>query len=390
MKIAIDLTQIPADKTGVGIYALNLVREMCNINNETKNFQFYYFVQDDDETFARMLENAQNTTLVRIKHTIFRKLLPRLIFEQFILPYKCKKESVKLIFSLHYTLPYFTRIKRIVAFHDITFYRFPRLHQKIKRLYFKSLIPLSIKKSRAIISVSQSTKDDLVSRFKKIDPGKISVIYHGVEQIKEKEKELETIAEKVMAEHGISPQKYILFVGTLEPRKNIKGLLQAFHSIRESNAKIKDEFKLVIVGKKGWLFKEIFEITKGLHLEEAVVFTGYVEEEEKQALLLNAFLFVYPSFYEGFGIPILEAMACGIPVITGNVSALPEVAGDAAIFINPNDRGEISTAMAGVLTDQTLHEILSKKGPEQARKFSWVNTAAQTLELMEKVVKENV
>jgi glycosyltransferase involved in cell wall biosynthesis len=389
MKIAIDLTQIPADKTGVGIYALNLVREMCKINNDSKTFQFLFFVQDDDETFTRMIKNAEHTTLIPVKHSIFRKMLPRFIFEQFILPHTGKKENVKLIFSPHYTIPYFTRIKRIVAFHDTTFYHFPKLHQKIKRLYFKSLIPLSIKKSSAIISVSQSTKDDLLNCFKKINPEKISVIHHGVEAIKDREKEMESTAEGVMNKFELSPQKYILFIGTLEPRKNIKGLLQSFHSIRESNSKVKNEFKLVIVGKKGWFYKEIFEITQKLHLEEAVVFTGYVDEVEKQALLLKAFLFVYPSFYEGFGIPVLEAMACGIPVITGNVSALPEVAGNAAIFINPNDRGEISTAMSSVLTDQALYEILSQKGPEQAKKFSWVNTASKTLELIEKVAKDN-
>lgn len=390
MKIAIDLTQIPADKTGVGIYALNLVREMCKLNDYSNTFQFLFFVQDDDETFIRMIKNAGNSTLIPVKHSTFRKILPRLFFEQFILPRKCKKENIDIIFSTHYTIPYFTRIKRIVAFHDTTFYHFPELHQKIKRFYFKTLIPLSIKKSSAIISVSQSTKDDLLHRFKKLNPEKITVIHHGVDPIKEKEKEIEPISKKIMAKYGLTPQKYLLFVGTLEPRKNIKGLLQAFHSIRESNPNIKDEFKLVIVGKKGWFYKEIFEITRKLHMEETVIFTGYVDEDEKQALLLKAFLFVYPSFYEGFGIPILEAMACGIPVITGNVSALPEVAGNAAILINPNDRGEISTAVTGVLSDPELHEELSKKGPEQAKKFSWENTARKTLELIEKIAKDNV
>jgi glycosyltransferase involved in cell wall biosynthesis len=144
----------------------------------------------------------------------------------------------------------------------------------------------------------------------------------------------------------------------------------------------------VIVGRKGWFYDEIFETVKKRLMEDAIIFTGYVSEEEKQALLLKAFLFVYPSFYEGFGIPILEAMASGVPVITGNVSALPEVAGDAAILVNPLHWQEISTAMVKLLSDQRLYAKLSKKGLTQAKKFTWEKTAKKTLELFEKIATD--
>lgn len=385
MKIAIDLTQIPADKTGIGIYAFNLVREMCRLNATFGRFYFYFFVQDDDETFIRLIKNSEKCTLIPVKNKTFRKLIPRFFFEQFILPHKCRKLRVDVIFSTHYTIPYFTRIKRVVAFHDMTFYLFPELHQRIKRLYFKTLIPLSIRKSKGIITVSESTKKDMIKRFRYIKTDKIKVIHHGVEFFKEKKKYLEFLSEKTLGKYGLIAREYFLFVGTLEPRKNILCIIKAFHHVRKSNDTYKKKYKLVIVGKKGWFYDEIFETVKKLRLEEAVIFTGYVSEEEKQVLLLRSFLFVYPSFYEGFGLPVLEAMASGVPVITGNVSALPEVAGDAAILVTPKHWQEISSAMLKLLSDKPLYEKLSQKGLEQAKKFSWEKTAKRTLELFKEM-----
>lgn len=388
MKIAIDLTQISADKTGVGIYAVNLVREMCRLNNVSRKFHFFFFVQDNDDEFLRLLnkiDKVKKSTIFPVRSSIFRKMPSRFFFEQIILPRQCRGADVNLIFSTHYTIPYFTRIKRVVAFHDMTFYLFPRLHQGIKKLYFKTLIPLSVRKSSAIITVSESTKKDMLSRFRRLDPDKMKVIHHGVTLFKEKEKDLHPTWEKIMGKYQLTERGYFLFVGTLEPRKNIIGIVKAFHHVRQTD-EMYNQYKLVIVGKKGWFYNEIFETVKNLKLEEAVIFTGYISEDEKQVLLLKAFLFVYPSFYEGFGIPILEAMAGGVPVITSNVSALPEVAGDSALLVNPYHWQEISTAMLRVLSDQTLYEKLSKKGLERAGKFSWKETAAKTLELFEKLI----
>lgn len=388
MKIAIDLTQIPANKTGIGIYALNLVREMCLLNQVDEKFNFFFFVQNDDEEFIRLIKNFDKYTMIPVKSSIFRKLIPRFFFEQVLLPHKCRKLKIDLIYSSHYTIPYFTRIKRVVAFHDITFYLFPELHQKIKRIYFKTLIPFSTRKSSRIITISESTKNDMIKRFKHINTNKITVIHLGVDFFKEKEKDLDSPCEKLLEKYGLTAREYFLFVGTLEPRKNIISIIKAFHHVRQTDEKYKKRYKLVIVGRKGWFYDEIFETVKKLLMEDAVIFTGYVSEEEKQALLLKAFLFVYPSFYEGFGIPILEAMASGVPVITGNVSALPEVAGDAAILVNPLQWQEISTAMAKLLSDQRLYENLSQKGLTQAKKFTWEKTAKKTLELFEKIATD--
>ena len=388
MNIAVDLTQIPADKTGIGIYALNLVREMCRLNLTFHKFHFFFFIQDDDQEFINLLKDTENCTLILVNSTTYRKMIPRFYFEQVLLPRHCRKRKIDLIFSTHYTIPFLTRIKRVAVFHDMTFYLFPEMHQRIKRLYFKTLIPMSANRCSGIITVSESTKKDMLNRFTHLNAEKITVIHHGVDilpQDSPRTKKHHNGAGNILRKHRLKEGEYFLFVGTLEPRKNITGIIKAFHHLNKAQENVSKKNKLVIVGKKGWFYKEIFESVKKHHLEDAVIFTGYVSEEEKRTLLKNAFLFLYPSFYEGFGIPVLEAMACGVPVITGNVSALPEVAGDAALLVPPRHWQEISTSMLKLLSDKHLYEKLSQKGLEQAAKFSWEKTAEKTMELFEKI-----
>jgi glycosyltransferase involved in cell wall biosynthesis len=386
MNIAIDLTQIPADKTGIGIYALNLVRELLHLNHSSSEFNIYFFTQDDDNEWQKLINNNSNKRchLIPIRSSIFRKLIFRFFFEQVLLPRKCKKLDINVIYSFHYTIPYITRIKRVVTIPDMTFYLFPELHQKIKRLYFKTLIPLSLKRCSRAITISESTKTDLLKRFPYMEPDKIAVIHLGVNISSPP-----TRVKEHLEKYGLKEKKYFLFVGTLEPRKNIPGIIEAFHHIITTDKEYKKDYKLVIMGKKGWFYREIFETVKKYHLEESVIFTGYVGGEAKQSLLAHAFLFVYPSFYEGFGLPVLEAMAFGVPVITGNVSSLPEVSGDAALLIDPSHWQEIAAAMLKLLSDQKLGEELSRKSLMQAKRFSWQHTAEKTLALFDSLKIEN-
>ena len=388
MNIAIDLTQIPADKTGIGIYALNLVREILYLNHLSNKFSIFFFAQDDDQEWQKLIDNSDNNNktchLIPIKSSIFRKLIFRFFFEQVLLPRKCKKLDIDAIYSFHYTMPYLTRIKRLVTIPDMTFYLFPGLHQKIKRLYFKTLIPLSLKRCSRAITISASAKTDILKRFPHMDPDKIAVIHLGVNIGSPP-----TQAKKHLEKYGLQEKKYFLFVGTLEPRKNIPGIIEAFHQVITNNAHYKKDYKLVIMGKKGWFYREIFETVKKYNLEESVVFTGYQGGEAKQSLLAHAFLFVYPSFYEGFGLPVLEAMAFGVPVITGNISSLPEVSGDAALLIDPHRWQEIAAAMLKLLSDQELVKELAKRSLKQAQRFSWEQTAEKTLALFESLTIEN-
>lgn len=375
MNIAVDLTQIPCNKTGIGIYALNLVKELIRLNRQDGAFSFYFFAQDDDPQWQELIQDSNSCHLFTINSKYFRKLPLRFLFEQFLLPRECRKLKIDTIFSFHYTMPYFTRIKRAVTIPDMTFYLFPHMHQPIKRFYFKSLIPFSLRRSDKVVTISDSTKTDLLDRFKQLDAEKIAVIHLGVTP-----PAIPPQAPKHLENYSLTPKKYFLYLGTLEPRKNIPGIIEAFHTVTADKPNTGD-LKLVIAGMKGWFYDTIFETVKKYRLEDRVVFTGYADDAVKQSLLANAFLFVYPSFYEGFGLPILEAMVYGVPVITGNVSSLPEVAGDAALLIDPGNDTDIAGAMQKLLDDGDLYKTLSERSIHRARTFSWKNTAKKTLEL---------
>lgn len=186
---------------------------------------------------------------------------------------------------------------------------------------------------------------------------------------------------KVLKKYKIN-QPYILYVGSFDARKNLLGLLNAFSKLRQHLP----AWKLVIVGARKWKSTPVFEVVQRLQLEEYVHFTGFVEEADLPALYNGADLFVFPSLYEGFGLPVLEAMACGIPVVTSNTSSLPEVAGDAALLVDPMDVEAIAAAMQQVLSDPGLAAELRRRGLEQASKFSWERTARETLAVYEKVL----
>lgn len=383
MKIALDLTQIPVKKTGAGIYARHLVREIVQSNLEERNLEFYFFAQDDDPEWQEIISGNPACHLLTINSRRFRKLPLRVFYEQFIFPRQCKRLGIDLIYSFHYTIPLFTGIDRAVIFHDMTFYLFPHLHQFIRRFYFKLLIPLALKKSIRVTTVSESTKTDILNRFKKIDPDKITVIPLGVEPVRNPPEPGQT--EEILERFGLSHRKYFLFVGTLEPRKNINGIIAAYHHIISQNEAARHRYKLVITGGKGWFYDSIFQKVREYGLEQSILFTGYVDDRVKHCLLANAFIFIYPSFYEGFGLPVLEAMAHGIPVITGNISSLPEVAGDAALQANPHNWQDIAAALASLLENKDLYDSLTQKGPERATLFSWQRNARSTLDLLESI-----
>jgi len=395
MKTAIDFTQVPRKKTGIGIHALNLIRELSSMLPSNPNptpslHQIYLFTQDDDPEWKQAANENPNIRLIPIKSRWFRFLPLRFLFEQLLLPHYCKKLGISIIFSFHYTTPYLTKIPRIAWFPDMTFYLFPSLHRLIKRIYFKTLIPLSARVCEMILTVSESTRNDILSRFTGINPGKIHVIHLGVTPPPPLTRDQ---ISPLLQKFNVTPKKYFLYIGTLEPRKNITAIIEAFNHLTlnpPNSPSNTGDFKLVIAGSKGWFYQTIFETTKKYGLEKSIVFTGYIDEETKQALLEGAFLFVYPSFYEGFGLPVLEAMSHGIPVITGNCSSLPEVAGDAAIQIDPYKWEEIAGAMRRLMENDSLYGELSEKSSKRAKEFTWSKNAEKTLDILSLVFEKTV
>jgi glycosyltransferase involved in cell wall biosynthesis len=227
-----------------------------------------------------------------------------------------------------------------------------------------------------VITPSEATKADVV-RHLQINPERIAVIPWGCEERFQPTGDLEHFA-MVQQRHRL-PARYLLFVGTLEPRKNLTTLLYAYAMLRAERRG--EDLKLVVAGRMGWLYDDVFTTVKTLALTEEVIFTGFVGDEDLPDLYRGASMFIFPSLYEGFGLPILEAMASGVPVVTSDRASMPEVAGDAAILVDPHDPRAIAEAMAQVLAEDRLREALAQKGLERARRFTWDAVAQKTLEL---------
>jgi glycosyltransferase involved in cell wall biosynthesis len=265
--------------------------------------------------------------------------------------------------------------KSILTIHDLAFEYFPECYPKESLSYFKRWIPRAVHNTDRIIAVSENTKSDLV-RLYNIRPEKIKVIHNGINMKIMKITTEERLWRRL--EDLRIPKQYILTLSTLEPRKNIPVLLKAFQLLKEKH---RIEHKLVIGGGGGWLYAKVFEAVRGLELENDVVFTGYVSNEDLPYIYSGASLFVYPSLYEGFGFPPLEAMQCGVPTICSNTSSLPEVVGDGAITFDPKDPKDLAKKILDLLTDTALRTTLSLKGIKRAKRFTWERTVKETYDL---------
>ncbi|HSV43477.1 MAG TPA: glycosyltransferase family 1 protein, partial [Candidatus Bathyarchaeia archaeon] len=268
--------------------------------------------------------------------------------------------------------------KMVIIVHDVIHKAFPGGHSPETIRAVDAGFRRVARDADAFIAVSETTRNDLMT-FYDIPANRIFKIYSGCNSCLEKPGL--AVAQKILAEKfGVSGD-YILFLGTLEPRKNIENLLKAYARLCRKGAP--EQF--VIAGMKGWMFDGIFETVQQLALTDRVIFTDYISYEEKQCLYRLAKIFVFPSFYEGFGLPILEAMDYGVPVITSNVSSMPEVAGDAALLVDPHDWNAIADCMERLLADENLRGQLRSKGLERVKMFDWRVTAQRFLEFFEKL-----
>jgi len=272
--------------------------------------------------------------------------------------------------------------RTVVTVHDLGYLYFPLAHPISARLYLDLSTRWSVRAAARVIADSQATKDDLVRRYR-TSPDKISVVYPGRDESLRRVNDPAAI-EAVKRRYGI-PGDYLLYLGTLQPRKNITRLVQAFSIQSQISNLVSANLQLVVAGGKGWLYNDIYAKVKQLELEGQVLFPGRVAEEDKAALISGAVALLLPSLYEGFGLPVVEAMQCGTPVICSNTSSLPEVAGEAALLVDPTDVGELAQAMWRLLDDANLRQTLVERGYTQAQKFSWAACADKVLSILESV-----
>lgn len=360
MKIGLITDSIREKSTGIGYYSKNLIINLLKTDKVNKYF-FIDYIKND----------FNHKSLILVKNS-FKNFFKTYSWHN-ILPLKTRKLDLDYILNLSgcpHLFPF--RQKEVFFVYDLSWLVMPETHTQSRVLTYKLLFNKTIKNSYKIVVISQSTKKDLV-KYYKIPENKILLIYPCLP----KQAKIE------VKPKNITKSPYILFIGTLEPRKNIGSIIKAFHKLkRETNF----PHQLVISGKKGWDYSNIFTLVEKLKLEKDVIFTGYVTEEEKKYLYTHADVFVYPSFYEGFGIPPLEAMSYGCPVITSNTSSLPEAVGDAAIMINPHNVNALAEAIERVLTDGGLRKEMIEKGLKQAKKFSGERTVGKMQKFTENLL----
>jgi glycosyltransferase involved in cell wall biosynthesis len=295
------------------------------------------------------------------------------------LEFLLKRSKPDIFFSPTHYLPIFSPRKSAISILDISYIRYPMLFKKSDLTQLTKWTRYSVGKASMVFTISKSSKDDIIKEYG-IPGYKIAVIYPGIRQglmIKDKGLSMEDIAKKYEVKG-----EYILFVGTLQPRKNIVRLIEAFSRVSRSSL-IPNTLSLIIIGKKGWLFEEILEAPKKFNIESRVKFLDFVPDEDLPFFYKNAVCFVLPSLYEGFGLPILEAMKYGCPVVTSNISSLPEAGGDAALYVNPLDVEDIKKNLELIIGDLELRKKLIEKGYKQVKKFSWEKTAKETLKALE-------
>jgi glycosyltransferase involved in cell wall biosynthesis len=360
--------------TGVQYYCENLLNALRSL--DCKGLQFEVILSN---AYCGQLEESNNLSISKIKIDT-RNRYKRILFENFMLRKYYRQNEFQLFHSPGYVLPYSWNAPSVLTVHDIIALEHPEFCQDESVVYFKLFLPRSIKKATKIIAVSNKVKEDILKRFA-IPPEKIEVIYHGVADCYSEIVPVEELI-RIKKQYHL-PERYILFVGNIEPKKNLERLVLGFSWLKKNTG---IPHKLVIAGKKGWKYEKLFETINKLQLSEELLFTGYVPEKDLPGIYKMASIFVFSSLDEGFGIPPLESMACGTPVLASNQGALPEVTGGNCLQVNPYDIEDIANGIYKLLTNDDLRNKSIEKGKEWVKNFTWERTAKETLKVYEDVL----
>lgn len=368
MQIGIDARILGYRRAGIGKYIERLVEQLARIGTEDE-FTILHS-RRDKEALVRQANFHRHTLLTPSHHR----------FEQVALPLELFPLGLDLLHSPDFIPPFRRSFRSVITVHDLAFLRFPHF-VTTESAHHYGLIDRAVRKTDHIIAVSESTKSDLISLLG-VAPQKVTVIHEAADPAFHPIEDKKLVC-TVRRRYGLDEQPYIIFLSTIEPRKNLPTLLRAFRKVLDDYAAAAT-VTLAVAGERGWLFDEVFALHKELRLEENVRFLDRVPGEDLPALFNGALFHVHPSYYEGFGLTPLEAMACGIPTITSNVSSMPEVVGDAGLLVPPDDVEEWAAAIYRLLSDAELRVTLGEKGLRRAAQFSWEKAARQHLEVYHK------
>ncbi len=364
MKIAVNTRFLLKDKLeGIGIYTQEIFKRVVQ---QMPEHEFYFLF---DRPFSEEFIFAKNVMPIFISPPARHPFLWYWWYEKSV-PKVLKENDIDLFISPDGFASLNTDVPQILTIHDLGFEHFPKHVPILVRKYYQSFTPKFCEKATKIITVSEFTKQDIISTYK-IDEQKIEVVYNGFENgqwsmVNDQsniERNLSTIDYRLSKDIP-----YFVFIGAVHPRKNVLGLLKSFEHLKTT---FSHQHKLVIVGRKAWMNDELENFYQQMKFKKDVIWIERIERNNLLMILQNSFALVYPSFFEGFGIPIIEAMSLGVPVITSNISSMPEVGGNAAVLVNPNHITEIADAMNLLIEDETLRDDLIAKGKLRAHDFDW-------------------
>jgi len=366
MRIGVNLLPFRQQLAGAGRFTKNILENLARLDQRNK-----YFLFVTEPSKANFQLGVDNFTQINCPFSP-TSIISRILWEQLILPWQLLYYRIDLLFTPSVAIPFWTPGKTVTVIHDmIPFHKSVAKYSRMRSNYIRAATIKAIKKSDILIAVSETTKREMI-QLCDAPEDRIFVCLEGAD-LKYQKITSQSVINEGRLKYKL-PDKFILFVGTLEPGKNLPRLFEAFYQLKKENRIAQ---KLVIVGAYGWgrlrHYREVLQAPQAL--KDEIIFTGYVPDEDLPLIYNAADLFVFPSLYEGFGLPPLEAMACGTPVITSNLSSLPEIVGEAGILINPYNTKDLADAIERVLKDDALKKAMIAKGLAQVKKFSWRRAA---------------
>jgi len=375
LRVGFDATPAVRQGGGIGRYTRELLRALAEIDRTTQFRLFYASAAGAPGDSLPALPANFSVRRLPFDDIWLARVWHR---AQAPLPVEWITGRLDLFHSPDFTLPPTRRGTRtLLTVHDLSFVRDPESAVPVLRAYLNRVVPRSVARADHVLADSLATRADLMDIYS-TPPEKISVLYSGVNEVFQPVRNA-AVLRAVRARYGLGDALFILAVGTLQPRKNYTRLVQAFAQLAAPDV------NLVIAGGKGWMFDAIFAEVERCRLSQRVIFPGFVDDQDLPALYSAAAVLAYPSTYEGFGLPILEAFACGTPVVTSTASCLPEVAGDAALLVPPADVAALAEALQRAYADTETRNRLIKAGEARVRQFSWRASARQLVELYERL-----
>jgi glycosyltransferase involved in cell wall biosynthesis len=371
MPIYVDVSSAVHSKAGIGRYAASLASAL--VQRQPERYALFYN-RVAGSLPPPFLESVPRRTIGAgykpWRMAVWAGQVARIGFDRLV-------PDADLFHATEHLLPCLRKAPSVLTVHDMIFKLFPEHQKRLNYWYLNATMPLYCRRAEAIITVSESSKRDIVAHYG-IDPAKVNVIYEAASP--EFRPVPEKVLEAVRRQYHL-PERYAVFVGTIEPRKNLTRLVEALQLLHDRGVVV----PLVVVGAKGWLYDGLFQRVGELEAGRSVLFPGYVPSADLPAVYAAATLAVMPSVYEGFGLPVLEAMACGTPVVSSNSSSLPELGGEAAVYFDPYEVEAMAKAILQVWSDASLQEEMGQQGLAQAASFSWARAAADTEALYDRV-----